>query len=286
VHLVCNSLFRYLRLIIYSFAIESFSWGLIPINWGRAPTDVEVSYVLALIILVVQTYSTCAQWMSLSLLINFSAFMLRIDTPRRFALTSTSQFDQSYVNLFTCSFINCYLFVEHYCFPQFVSMITMTSYCPFEHWISRVVAQLLSSGRQIKTVTYAKMFSIPFVKRKQTYNYFFEVTKQYCETNWYHNLLSPIVVLIFTFSTKILFLRGLFPVMINVRLFLSSAFSTKIFCLDVFCSHLCCLDCLYSFRTVCFFCGYTIDQCADFAFMLLGLNFLSAPYICESRYYL
>ena len=115
-----------------------------------------------------QTYSTFAQCMSLSLLINFAAIMLRIRTPRSFALTSPvpiSQFDQSYVNLFTYSFIKCFLSVEHYWFPQFEYMITINSFHPFEDWVSWVVAQLLSGGRQIKTPANVNVYFYSFCRK-------------------------------------------------------------------------------------------------------------------------
>jgi hypothetical protein len=133
-------------------------------------TDVEVSNVLASI-----SWSDfftnlfyVAQSMSLSLLINFAAIMLRIRTPRSFALTSPvpiSQFDQSYVNLFTYSFIKCFLSVEHYWFPQFEYMITINSFHPFEDWVSWVMAQLLSGGRQIKTPANVNVYFYSFCRK-------------------------------------------------------------------------------------------------------------------------
>jgi hypothetical protein len=195
--------------------------------------------------------------------------MLRIRTPRSFALTSPvpiSQFDQSYVNLFTYSFIKCFLSVEHYWFPQFEYMITINSFHPFEDWVSWVVAQLLSGGRQIKTPANVNASFYSFCRKgkkliiissKSRNNFAISRNKlqsQSIVSNCCFNFY--ILNQYFTCRHHICAtssLWGLFTVMFNYRIFLSSAFSTQIFCLDIFCSHLCCFDCLHSFRTVCFF---------------------------------
>jgi hypothetical protein len=227
--------------------------------------------------------------------------MLRIRTPRSFALTSPvpiSQFDQSYVNLFTYSFIKCFLSVEHYWFPQFEYMITINSFHPFEDWVSWVVAQMLSGGRQIKTPANVNVYFYSFCRKGKKLTIISSKSRNYFAISR-NKLQSQSIVSNCCFNFYILnqyftcrhhicatsSLWGLFTVMFNYRIFLSSAFSTQIFCLDIFCSHLCCFDCLHSFRTVCFFCGYTIDQCTNFTFILLGVNFLSAPFICESWCY-
>jgi hypothetical protein len=167
--LTCWQIF-YFYLLSGNFALRRIFQCLGFDYFADLSTDVEVSNVLASI-----SWSDfftnlfyVAHCMSLSLLINFAAIMLRIRTPRSFALTSPvpiSQFDQSYVNLFTYSFIKCFLSVEHYWFPQFEYMITINSFHPFEDWVSWVVAQLLSGGRQIKTPANVNVYFYSFCRK-------------------------------------------------------------------------------------------------------------------------